>query len=381
MNDLKKLQALSKDFSVLYVEDNESLRANAERLLLKFFHMVTVAEDGEEGLEEFKKHNYPIVITDIKMPKMDGIALTKQIKKIAPRTHVIVMSAFDDKEYLLELIEYGIFKFLKKPVNLEALTSILYATVLKIKEDNATKIINNEESTQDTITEVKKDENLENISLLFAILTSLKEKNTKIELHNYYKGLSITNDADIIEVRKNSVIIKTTFMQEKAIQQEGTTFVVSESLPYVVECSEIDIVSYERQTVELKHLKFIKTSPIQRDSIRLSPEGEYTASLFLHEMRISEDIEIVDISLNSIRLGLKSLPAGLKNCEDINLEISLDNGAFLLSTSATLLKIEETAEKFYIVFVYEILQKAKFMKYITKRQMAIIREFKGMHNG
>ena len=184
MNDLKKLQELSKNLTVLYVEDNKALRDNVQRLLRKFFHGVSVAKDGEEGLIKFKKYLQAIVITDIKMPKMDGLTLAKKIQKISPKTKVIVMSAFDDKEYLLHMLDSGIFKFLKKPVNLNSLSDALYASILKLKEECP----DLEGSSKDLQTSkeevVSADENIDNITLLFEILRKLQEKNEKILQEN-----------------------------------------------------------------------------------------------------------------------------------------------------------------------------------------------------
>ena len=72
MSDMKDLQLAARGISILYVEDNESLRNNAAKLLHKFFKNVYVAVDGKEGLAVFKKHRPSIVITDIKMPHMAG---------------------------------------------------------------------------------------------------------------------------------------------------------------------------------------------------------------------------------------------------------------------------------------------------------------------
>jgi len=58
MNNLKELQVLGKDFDILYVEDNTTLRLKAEKFLKKFFRKVTLAEDGLTGLEKFRNHHY-----------------------------------------------------------------------------------------------------------------------------------------------------------------------------------------------------------------------------------------------------------------------------------------------------------------------------------
>lgn len=376
MKNLKKLQVLSKDYSVLYVEDNKSLRDNAENLLRKFFHIVHVAEDGEEALHIFLKHGFPIVITDIKMPNMDGITLTQKIKEIAPSTHVIVMSAFDDKEFLLKMIDLGVFKFLKKPVHLENLTDVLYSAMLDIKKES--KLV---ETTSNVKSDAKQEVDLDNISLIFSIFELLKEKSQKVELHNYYKGLSITNDVEIVEVNKNTILLRVAFMQAKAMQYEEKTFVVSELLPYVVESSEVKIISFDNQLVELKHLKFIITSPTQRDTIRVYPTQGDSAHLYMKDIRIGGEIWIEDISLYSIRISLDYLQAGLRTCKYLSLELNLDSSSLVFTADVNILRIDEIKEKFYIVLSFSQEKNMKLMKYITKRQMETIREFKGMQYG
>lgn len=74
------------------------------------------------------------------MPHRDGISLAKQVKALHPETIVIVMSAFDDKEYLLKGIELGIFRFLKKPVNVSQLSEVLLAAIKAIKREENSEI-------------------------------------------------------------------------------------------------------------------------------------------------------------------------------------------------------------------------------------------------
>ena len=385
MNDLKKLQELSKNLSVLYVEDNDALRDNVQRLLRKFFHAVSIAKNGQEGLEKFKKYQHALVLTDIKMPKMDGLTLAKQIQKISPKTKVIVVSAFDDQEYLLDMIDNGIFKFLKKPVNLNALSDVLYASVLKLKEENPV-LENTKKDISKELAVTRKevvvvDENLDNVTLLFSILRTMQEKKEKIEIHNYYKGLSITNDAFVLDVTKNTILIKTNMMQQKAVQYEEKAILVSESLPYAVICKKIHNKSFEKHTIELSHLAFTKTSQIQRETVRVHPKDDYTIDIYLNAKKINQDIQIEDLSIRSIRLKFNTLPAGLKICENINMQLSLEKDTFMLQTKLEILRIDESQTDFQIVFFFEEKQKTKLMKYVTKRQMEMIREFKGMQNG
>ena len=97
---IKNLKEVSKDYSVLYVEDNEKLRLQATTFLAKFFDKLHVSEDGQAGLETFKEHKPDLIITDIKMPKMDGIKMIHEIRKLSKDVIIIISSGHDDKDYL-----------------------------------------------------------------------------------------------------------------------------------------------------------------------------------------------------------------------------------------------------------------------------------------
>jgi two-component system cell cycle response regulator len=88
--DVKKLKNLVSDMSVLYAEDETDLREKVVLYLKKLFHTVKDASNGEEALEIFKSEDFDIVITDIRMPKMDGVELAKQIKSINPKQQAIL---------------------------------------------------------------------------------------------------------------------------------------------------------------------------------------------------------------------------------------------------------------------------------------------------
>ncbi len=499
MTNLKELQSLTKHLSILYVEDNTALRNNAVKLLKKFFAHVSLAEDGKKGLDLFKKQHFPIVITDIKMPNMDGMELSRHIHKIHPETKIIIMSAYDDKEYLLEGIELGIFRFLKKPVNVAELSEVLYETVMKIKQEqhermfqmhlknifeyqssmvvllqksnvvlaNDTfleffgfesvdeckehlallgdrflehqdflynhdetdalevvknnpnklyniKMKNKEDKTChfiikyqpipekegygvlsfDDITELnllklfdaresEKDDVASNTAAIYKFLEIIQRNHAKIELHNYYKGLSITNDSLIASIEDGILDIKTTYMQQKAVQIEQKTLIVSDALPHAIEASNIDRISFETQSISFKTLKFVPTSPITRKTIRVVPSGKQTVSLFVDERKYQGDTEIEDISLDAVKLKLGMLPPGLDKESEVVLDmvLELDKKPLIINTKATLFRKQESKRSFSLVFMFKDLKKSALVKYITKRQMELIREIKGMQNG
>ena len=499
MSDLKSLQVLAKGLTLLYIEDNQTLRENASRLFHKFFERVDTAEDGLVGLELFKKNHYPLVITDIRMPKLDGIALAAKIKDIRPETKIIVMSAFDDKETLLKFIELGVFRFLKKPVNITELSDVLHAALQELKHERdvnlfhmhlksifnyqssmvlmvedekpilANQILldffnvetieffrkeipdlgakfmphdgflyengvvewlnllkNNEKKLYhvkmqtlegkikhfilkyqaipekqghgilsfDDVTELNllklfdqksttSDVKYQDTKALYNLLEVIQRNSAKVQLHNYYKGLSITNDAVITRVWPDKIELKTTYLQQKAIQYEQRTILVSEALPKTLSCGAVINIMFEKQTVEFKDLAFVETSPIARKTVRVTPEGNQSASIFIGENKFQGEVIIEDISLDAVKLKLDYLPPGLAKGSEVTLDfvLELDKKPLIINTRAMLLRKSESMHSFGLVFLFDNVKKNDLVKYITKRQMSIIREFKGLQNG
>lgn len=126
----KELFQYTKNLSLLFAEDHTELRINTTEILKNFFKRVDSVTDGEEALKLYKKaHNennpYDIILTDIQMPKMDGIALTQKVYEINQDQTVVVLSAHDESEYLLLLINLGIEQFVKKPIDYQELLKVL----------------------------------------------------------------------------------------------------------------------------------------------------------------------------------------------------------------------------------------------------------------
>lgn len=139
MEDLrKKTTEMTKKLSLLYVEDDEQTREQYKDIFELLFKEVVTAEDGLEALEKYKKKEFDLVITDITMPKMNGMELAEEILKTSPLQHIIVMTAHNTDENLRESIDFHIDGFLLKPVSLEKLFSLLYkicSSILAVKKE------------------------------------------------------------------------------------------------------------------------------------------------------------------------------------------------------------------------------------------------------
>ena len=228
--------------------------------------------------------------------------------------------------------------------------------------------------------ETLNDDKNQNSKAMLDLLEVVQRNSAKIGIHNYYKGLSITNDAIISDINEGFVTIKTPFLQQKAVLFEKKTILSSEAFPQDILCEEIGKVDFEKQIVTLKSLKFIKTSPTRRKTIRVTPGEKQTVSLFMGEIKFHGDIEIEDISLYSVRLRLNALPAGLQKDIPVILDmvLELDKKPLIIHTTAAMLRKSESRHSFSVVFIFQDFKQNDLIKYITSRQMALIREIKGL---
>ena len=116
-------------YQVLLADDEYFLR---QSLLRRFedlegddFRVAAEAENGEEALEMLKRHDIQLVITDIRMPVMDGPELTRRIHEQYPDLLTVILTGYPDFEYAQKALRYGAFDYLVKPVGEEALDNLL----------------------------------------------------------------------------------------------------------------------------------------------------------------------------------------------------------------------------------------------------------------
>jgi diguanylate cyclase (GGDEF)-like protein len=133
MKNLKELKDIANNLTLLYVEDDNELRDIIEKYLLKFFTTVKACKDGEEALEEYKKNRYDIIITDIKMPRLNGLQMATKIKEINEMQDIIILSAYSEIENYVESIKIGIEGYILKPINYEHMNQLLFKVSTKIK--------------------------------------------------------------------------------------------------------------------------------------------------------------------------------------------------------------------------------------------------------
>jgi YesN/AraC family two-component response regulator len=129
--ELNKILPFTKELKILYVEDEENILIHTKEIFDDIFYSVSTAINGEDGLLEYKSHHpeyFDIVITDIKMPKKDGITMIDDILKINNSQKIIAISSYNESNILMQLIQLGISNFIMKPFTSQHLINALYAT-------------------------------------------------------------------------------------------------------------------------------------------------------------------------------------------------------------------------------------------------------------
>jgi len=119
---LSEIMIQTKNLKVLFVEDNENIRVSVVEMLESFFDDITVAVNGEDGFDKFiaaKDKNFDLVITDINMPKLNGLLLSKKIREIDPYMPILIFTAFTETNYILEGIDIGVDGYLEKPLDID----------------------------------------------------------------------------------------------------------------------------------------------------------------------------------------------------------------------------------------------------------------------
>ncbi len=120
-----RLMKLSRKQRIIVVDDEEITRMNLNHVLSREGYHVEVSSNGMEALELIEKNSYDLVITDLKMEKIDGMALLDRIKKISPLTEVIIITGYATVLTAVDAMKKGSFQFLAKPLKLDNVRAVV----------------------------------------------------------------------------------------------------------------------------------------------------------------------------------------------------------------------------------------------------------------
>ncbi|MBP1715599.1 MAG: response regulator containing CheY-like receiver, AAA-type ATPase, and DNA-binding domain, partial [Deltaproteobacteria bacterium] len=106
----------ASDFQILIVEDDESSRNQLKGFLIKKGYRVVAVEDGETALNQFSTGSFDLVLTDFKMPGMDGLQLLHELKRRNPETVVVILTAHGTEKTAVAAMKEGAYDYLTKPI-------------------------------------------------------------------------------------------------------------------------------------------------------------------------------------------------------------------------------------------------------------------------
>ena len=133
MFDIANIIKYTTPLRLLYVEDNLEARESTLIILEEFFNDIIVAVDGVDGLEKFNSLEIDLIITDINMPKKNGLQMIREIREKDKEVPVLVLSAYNESDFFVDSIKLGVEGYLLKPVDMSQFIGMLDKVVQKIK--------------------------------------------------------------------------------------------------------------------------------------------------------------------------------------------------------------------------------------------------------
>lgn len=153
--ELKALIESSIQLNLLVVEDDDTMRDATVEFLSTFFQNIISAVDGKEALEKFHKNDIDLIITDINMPKMNGLELISQIREINSDLPILILSAHTESKYFTESIKYSVDGYLLKPFDVQQFFFILSKIIKRI--ENAKKLLEYQNHLEEMVEQKSKE--------------------------------------------------------------------------------------------------------------------------------------------------------------------------------------------------------------------------------
>lgn len=131
------LNDINKNIKILYVEDDDITRENGIEYLENYFEKIYEANNAITALKLYETISPDIIITDIQMPKLNGLEFVKRVRQKDKKVQVIIITAFSDKDYLFKAIELQLVKYLIKPIKEKELEEALFLCIDSIENDSS----------------------------------------------------------------------------------------------------------------------------------------------------------------------------------------------------------------------------------------------------
>jgi YesN/AraC family two-component response regulator len=368
IENVKILQNIAKDFNILFVEDSRALQKQVVMFLTKFFKNVYVASDGVEGIVQYKEFKPDLILTDLTMPILNGHDMIREIKKINADVEIIILSAHSDPETLMTSFHIGVSDFIQKPINAPKMINVLLKVLsnIKRKKEQIESVLKNDIKLEENGIELDDND----------IVTFIFESDLKLDLINYYRGIPIINNAKIIEITNDEILIKTSFIQLMAIKHEGLTILDSNEVNKNILCSLISL-DMDKYIVKVKKEEVFFPNSKHRNLSKVEPDEFIKAILLKDDKEIP--IKVLTVSEKEIVFKINEQNISLSKHDNMDIYLFCNNEKILLQT--TIFKKEKTNKAFIIASFIKSLAKTEdsLKKYIYKREQELLDEFKNLY--
>lgn len=336
------------------------------------FEVIGFARDGEEALEEIKEKNPDVVLTDVRMKKMDGLALIEHVKNLGMTTNFVVISAYRDFEYARKACQNGALSYLVKPIDedeLESTMSEIYelCTDRKFKEKNYTLwekiILEDQDNFLKQMLEKYLDDAMDEAEMAEFFVSLSREAEMEHQFAVIIAGI------DIVQ----RVVNQKEFDMKQYVLESSLNRTISEKYPVWVKktaegaaCYIVDLGD-EGRTEPLKRMLTLQRAELKGDMIStLSNCGKglaglkqvYTQALNLYEMAAEAGAGILTVDV--------SVPLKMKHQYSLDVETQI-LGAFRKNDA---IQLKKTFEK----FIFSLPQEENAVR-VYLRRLAVRVEF------
>lgn len=363
--NLYKLKKLSRNLSILYIEDDLILQKQVCSFLEKLFDVVYTSLDGEDGLEQYKNKKPDIVLSSLVIPKKDGFDMIVDIKGENPDAKIVILSEHNEDLELLQTIDMGIVDFMIKPLDINSLLDSLLVAISQIQK-------------QDVDTRCIED------------LRTVLQERSETTLLSSYKGIAIRKDGDLKEVQDDEFTINVPYGELIAMKYSQKTIINLKSLDKYIEANVFDI-DINTMNVTLINPHYISFKLMQLQQKRVKIDKAFQIGVHIHNEAL--EAKVIDISFTSITFYIDDLDSGLKLNDriDLTLGVEIDGVSSLVIekrfakvfSQGQIIKIEPFQKGYKVLSLLKV-QKASqriLRDYLKQRELEIIQEFRHIIKG